>query len=103
MAKSRGERDRLRGREGDIAPGTVLDVAVLVPLPQLRPVRHLAFEHRPEGLRVDRAGEAERVRALARSGAHGLVRGIVLRVVAVALEIADALRRRGDFADRSYH
>ena len=59
----------------------------------------IALEHAG----IDRARQAERLRALARPGARLAVRGVVFRVVAVALEIARALRRRGDRADRGYH
>ena len=51
-----GERDRFRGREGEVAAGAVLAFAVLAHAPELAPgpVRHDAFEHPPESVRIDR-------------------------------------------------
>ena len=59
-ADHRHQRHRLRRRQRHAAAGPVPDVAVAVPAPELAPVRHLAFEDRPEGVRIDRAGEPER-------------------------------------------
>ena len=104
-ADQRGERDGLGGREGDVAPGTVDELAVPVPAPEFAPgaVRHLAFEHGPEDVRIDRTFEAELARAPAEPGARLPVLRIVLHVVAVLLVVGDALRGRGDGADRGDH
>ena len=98
------ERHRLRRGEGEIAAGTVEDFPVLAPAPELgaRTVRHLAFEDLPEDFRIDRPLEPEVLRALAEPAAGGAVLGIVLRVVAVALVVARALRGRGEGADREH-
>ena len=92
-AHERGQGDRLRRRQGDIATKAVMYVAMLVPPAQMRPVRHLAFEHRPKGIGIDRAGETECAGAFPCPSARLLVRGVVLGVVAVPLEIIDILRR----------
>ena len=102
-AHHRHEGDRLRGREGHVAPGTVLDPAVLAAPAELRPVRNLALEDLAEGVRVDRAREPEGLGALARPATGLAVRRVILGVVAVALVIARALGRGGDDAERGYH
>ena len=70
--------------------------------PEPAPAGDLAFEDPLERLRLDRAGQPERQRALARPGARLPVGRVIARVVAILLEIAHALRRRGDLADRRY-
>ena len=84
-ADERGEGDRFRGREGEVAAGAVQDLPVLAAPAELgaRAVRHLAFEDRPEGAGIDRARQPELFRAPAGPGARLLVLRIVLRVVAV--------------------
>ena len=49
-----GEGDGFRGGEGEVAAGTVEDLAVLAAPPELGsgPVWHLAFEHRAERVRI---------------------------------------------------
>ena len=51
----------------------------------------------------DRPREPPRLGPFARPAARLPVRGVVLRVVAVALVVVHTLRRRGDLADRGYH
>ena len=104
-ADQRGQRDRLRGREGDVAAGAVEQLAVAVAAPELAPgaVGHLAFQDGAEDVRVDRTLEPERVGALACPGARLPVLRIVPGVVAVLLVVGDALGGRGDGADRGHH
>ena len=71
-----------------------MNLAVLAPLAETRTARHLAFEYCRKGLWIDRPGQPEFFRALAHPGARFLVCGVVLGVVAVALEVGDTLRRR---------
>ena len=89
-ADHRHQRDRFRRRQGDVAAGTMDNPAVPAALAEMRAVRHPAFEDSPERIGIDRAGEPERRRALARPGARFAVRCVVLRVVAVLFEIARA-------------
>lgn len=63
------------------------------------PARHPAFKDRSEGIWVDRDVQIERVSVLVRLGARFPVHGIVLDVVALPIEFADTLRRRGGLAD----
>ena len=104
-ADERRQGDRFRGREGEVAARTVRDLTVLAAAPELAPgaVRHPAFEHRPERLGIDRAFEAGLGRARSGPGAGVTVAGIVLRVIAVALVVGDALGGRGQSADRGDH
>ena len=102
-AHHRQERDRLRCGERDVAAGAVLDLPVLAAPADLGPVRDPAFEDLPEGGRIDWPREPERLGPLAGPAAGLPVRGVVLRVVAVALVVARTLRRRSDLADRGYH
>ena len=67
------------------------------------PVEYLALQHRLEEVRIDRAGEAEVLRALAGPGARFPVGRVVPGVVAVPLVIGDALGRGRDGADRDDH
>ena len=101
----RNERNRLRRRQRHVTAGAVLDIAFAIDAPELAPfaVRYLAGEHVFERLRIDFAHKAQLIRALAGPGARRLVIGIVLRVVAVALVVGDALGRRGDGADGRHH
>ncbi|MDE0241045.1 MAG: hypothetical protein OXQ84_12770 [bacterium] len=92
-ADQRGQGDGFRGREGQVAAGPVDDFAVLAGTAEPRPVRHPAFEDRGEDVRIDRAGQAERVGALARPGAGGAMIGIVPGVIAIPFVVADALGR----------
>ena len=96
--------DRLGRGEGEVPARTVHDLAVLAALPELGPrsVGHLALEDRPEGVRVDRALQPELFRPLAGPGTRLPVLGIVLRVIAVLLEIARALRGRRERPDREH-
>ena len=80
-----------------------MDVAIPVAFAQMRSVRHQAFEDRLEDAGIDRTRQSESFRALAGPGARFTMPWVVFRVVAVALIIGDALRRRGDLADRGYH
>ena len=98
-----GERDRLWRGQSDLAARPVVDVPVLVPSAELGPAWHLAFEYGGEGIGIDRTREAQGSGALARPGARLPVRRIVPGVVAVALEIGDALGGRCNLADRGYH
>ena len=102
-AHHRHQGHRLRRAQRHVPAGPVRDAAAEFLAPEPPPARNLAFEHRPEAVGIDRPGETQRRRALARPGARLAVRAVVLRVVAVLLEIADALRRRGDLADGRYH
>ena len=102
-AHHRHQADGLGRAQGHVPARTVRDAAVDLLAPETAAARHLAFEHRPETFGIDRAGEAERLGALARPGARFPVRAVVPGVVAVLLEIAHALRRRGDLADGRYH
>ena len=101
----RDEGDGLRSRESEVAAGPVKAVAVPVHAAELPAgsIGHLAFEDRLEDVRIDGAGKAERFGALAGPGAGFPVGGIVPGVVAVALIVSDALRRRGDGPDRDDH
>ena len=58
-------------------------------LPEMLPgaVGHLAFQHRPEHLGIDRAVQPEFFRPLAGPGAGGAVLGIVLCIIAVAFVV----------------
>ena len=94
---------RLRRGKCDVNAGTVMEFAVAVGLAQPPPVRHMAFQHLLKRLGLHRAGQAHRFGALAPPGAGVLVGGVVLRVVAVLLVIADALGGGGDGADGGYH
>ena len=100
-----GERDRLGRGEGEVASGTVMDVALPVPASETiaRSVGHLSREYVLERVRVDGTFEAERLGALAGPGAGVAVGGVVPGVVAVAFVVGHALRRRGDGADRDDH
>ena len=104
-ADQRGERDGLGGREGDVAAGTVMQASVPIHAsePAAGAVRHLAGQHVAEGLGIDGALEAEHPGALAGPGAGFAVGGVVLRVVAVAFVVGDALRGGGDGPDRGDH
>ena len=102
-AHHRHQGDGLRRAQRHVPAGPVRDAAVEFLAPETAPARNLAFEDAPERLRIDRAGEAERFGALAFPGARLAVRPVVPGVVAVLLEIAHALRRRGDLADRGDH
>ena len=99
-----GERDRLRRGKGEVAAGTVEDLAVPAATPELGagPVRDLAFKHGPEDVRIDRPFEPELLRALAEPGARLPVFRIVLRIVAVVLVIARALGGRAESPDREH-
>ena len=88
---------------GDVAARPVVNVPVLVPSAELGPARHLAFKDGGEGIGIDRTNEAQGSGALARPSARLPVRRIPPGVVAVALEIDDALRGRCNLADRGYH
>ena len=103
-ADQRSDGDRLGRGEGEVAAGTMVDLPVLAapPEPRVRAVRHLAFEHRPEGVGVDRALQPELLRAPAGPGAGVAMLGIVLRVITVALVVGRALGRRGKRADRQH-
>ena len=102
-AGQRRQRHRLRGRKGKVAPGPVDDLPVLAGTAQLRPAGHPALKDRRERDRVYRTLEPEGLRTLAGPGAGFAVFEVVLRVIPVALVITDALRRRGDGADRGDH
>ena len=104
-ADERGEGDGLGGGEGEIPPGPVLQGPIGPPASELLSgaVGRLALQHRPEEVRIDRAGEAVILRALAGPGARFPVGRVVLRVVAVPLVVARALGRGGDGADRGDH
>ena len=110
-AHHRHQGDRLGRAQRHVAARPVRDAAVGLLPPEPPPARacpgpvpgNLAFEDPPERLRIDRAFELQRRRALARPGARLAVRPVVLRVVTVPLEIPHALRRRGDLPDRGYH
>ena len=99
-----GERDGLRRGEGEVATGPVMKVAVPVLAAELsaRPVGHLARKHVLEEIGIDGARQPQRLGASAGPDARFPVLGIVLRVVAVAFVVGDALRRRGDGADREH-
>ena len=90
-ADQRRERDGFGGREGEIAPGPVLQGPIGSPASELPSgaVGRLALQHRLEEVRIDRAGEAEVLRALAGPGARFPVGRVVPGVVAVPLVIGD--------------
>ena len=106
-----GERGFVHHQHRHVPAGPVRDAAVNLLAPETAAALacpgpdpgNLAFEHRPEALGIDRTGEAERLGAPARPGARLPVRAVVPGVVAIALEIAHPLRRRGDLADGRYH
>ena len=110
-AHHRHQADGLGRAQRHVPARPVHDAAVDLLAPETAPALacpgpdpgNLAFEHRPEALGIDRPGEAERRRALARPGAGVPVRGVFPGVIAIALEIAHTLRRRGDLADGRYH
>ena len=86
------ERYRLRCREGHVDAGPVLVRPVPEP-PEPQPApRHMTLEHLLESLRFDRSVQPERRGGLAVPAARLAVLGVVLRVVAVGLEV---MHRRG--------
>ena len=96
------ERDRLRRRERDVEPGAVLVRAVaLAPQPD-GGVRDEPREHLLETLRAHMPPKPERRRAAPVPEARAAVLGVVLRVVAVTLEVVHRRLRgaeRGDGGD----
>ena len=102
-AHHREQRDRFRRGEGDVAAGGGAGCRPSLPrLPSCGPSGTLPSRMPPEGVRIDRPREPERLGALAGPGARLPVCRIVLGVVAVPLVVARALRRRGNLADRRY-
>ncbi len=83
--------------------GAVLDLAVLAAAAELGPVGNLALKDLAEGVRIDRACKPERRRAFAGPAAGLPVCRVVPGVLAIALVVGRALRRRRDDADRGYH
>ena len=110
-ADQRREGDGFGGAEGQVAAGTVLELAgpgrspvfADASEPLAGAVGHTAFEDRLEGVGVDRTFEAELSGTLAGPGAGLPVLYVVLRVVSVALVVGRPLFRRGDGADRGDH
>ena len=103
-ADERGDGDGFRSAEGQVAAGTVQDLAVLAaaPEPGVGAVRHPSFENGPEGVRIDRTLQSELFGALAGPGARLAVLGVVLRIVAVALVVPRALGGGGQRPDREH-
>ena len=99
------ERYRLRGREGDVDAWPMLVLALpLAPEAGLR-TGDAALEYLLEALRLDRAMETERLDTLAVPAARLAMLGIVLRIVAVRLEVVDgggSFAEAGDSGDHQF-
>ena len=103
LTHQRGERDRLRRRQRHVHAGTVMDGSVAFLPAQLPPVRDETLQHLLERVGFHGAGQPHGLGAPTVPGARFTVRGIVLGVVAVLLEVAHALGRGADLADGRYH
>ena len=104
-ADQRGERDRFRGRQRDVAAGSVHHRAVLLFLPETMAgaAGHAAFEDFLERLGVHGPGQAQFGGAAARPAARLPVPGVVAGVIPVALVVRHALGGGGDGADGGDH
>ena len=104
-ADQRRQGYRFRRAEGQVAARPVVDFAVADPTAETPAgsVRDLPLKHGFERVGIDRAFQAERLRAPARPGARLPVLRRVLRVVAVFLVVAGPLRRARHRADRGDH
>ena len=105
VAHQGGQGDRFRGGEREVASGAMIDRPILPrpSQPAAGSVRHRAFEDVCEDVGVDVSAQPQRLGALAGPAAAVRMLRVVPCVVAVPLVVGDALRGRGDCADRDDH
>ena len=104
-ADQRGQRHRLGRGERQVAPGPVVDFPAADTAAEALSgaVRHFARQHLTEGVRIDRAFQAQLSGAPAPPGTRRPVLRGILGVVAVALVVVCALRRARHRADGRDH
>ena len=96
--EQRFQRHRLRRRQREIEPRAVLVLAVARPAQADLRLGHVAGKNALEGPGRDVLRHTQRRRPLAMPEARPPVPGVVLRVVALALEIRDRHGRRAEIA-----